>query len=509
MKAIGKYQLLDEIGGGAAGKTYRARDTFRNRELALKVLDPTLFANAEWKEQFCRELGACSDLRHRHITPIVDLGEVDGAIYVATDLLNGVDLRCHLQERRVLPLVEKLEFMTQVCDGLAHAHSKGIAHGNIKPSNLFVIAGKDPRILDLGLAKCLASVLAAGGKHADLLPNYLAPEQVLGQPFDAKSDVFSVAVVLYELLVQKYPFEAPANLIPREIVHSEPEPLRKLDPKLPEELEQLLGRALKKEPQQRLESADVFAAGLNAIAQKLRGDEASPSSSVATISELPPPVLTVSPRRDTLTPSPAIVVQSAAAPVVVPPVAPVAPPTPAPAISMTPSVAAPSAPPAPAKRPVAAQPRPAKGPDAGAAQVAGRIQKSLPLSRRVLTIAAAAVLAICLIGTILSRQRLHASQARSQSAAVQTQPAVAAPKETPPPAPPASQPVSAAPAAPAHAVSPEEILRGKVKPLWESGKYAQAMSLVNEILIDHPDLSEAQAWKRKIHAAQDAEEAIK
>src|ERR1700682_4822543 len=145
--------------------------------------------------------------------------------------------------------------MAQVSEGLTFAHSNGVAHGNLKPSNIFVV-GKDAKILDFGIASVVAG----------RFPNYLAPEQVLGQPFDARSDVFSCAVVLYELLVDTYPFQGPAGLIPRQIVHAEPEPLRNLDPRMPQELEQLLTRALHKNPQHRLETADQLASALYTIA---------------------------------------------------------------------------------------------------------------------------------------------------------------------------------------------------------------------------------------------------
>jgi serine/threonine protein kinase len=250
MTSIGKYKLLDEMGVGAVGTTYRATDTFRNREMVLKVLNPAIIGTPELREQICRDLSASAELRHPHIVKVRDLGEVDGAIYIATELLNGVDLRWHI-ERRILSLADKIDLMVQVCGALAFAHSKGVAHGNIKPGNIFV-TGKDATILDFGIGKCLASIVEAGGRPGALLPNYFAPEQVLGKPFKSRSDVFSVAVVLYELL-SKYPFPADANLIAREIVHTTPEPLRKLDPEIPDELEQLMVRALEKDPEKRLE----------------------------------------------------------------------------------------------------------------------------------------------------------------------------------------------------------------------------------------------------------------
>ena len=181
-----------------------------------------------------------------------------------------MDLRRFMQDNQELPLGQKLAVIAQVAEGLAFAHSRGIAHGNLKPSNIFVDGARDVSILDFGIAKWLAALLEAGGRPEGLMANYLAPEQVLGQPFDARSDIFALGLMLYEFASGKYPFSADPGLIPREIVHTEPEPLRKLDAQVPEELEQLVARALKKEPGQRLQTAEEFASGLYLAAQQLR-----------------------------------------------------------------------------------------------------------------------------------------------------------------------------------------------------------------------------------------------
>src|SRR5580704_604242 len=290
MKAIGKYQIIDEIGSGSAGTTYRVRDTAGEREFALKVLYSSASASPETKDKFCRSLASYAELRHPNIAKVQDMGEADGALYVATELLNGIDLRRHFEERRVLPLEEKLEFIAAVADALTVPHGKGIAHGNLKPGNIFIVAGKNGRILDFGSGKWLEVILAAGVKPSALLPNYLAPEQILGEPFDTRSDLFSVALILYELLTGKYPFQVEPNLIPREIVHSEPEPLRKLDPQIPEELEQLVARALNKNREERLQSAAEFSASLNSIAQKVRDSRTAPEPVTAVYTApVPPP----------------------------------------------------------------------------------------------------------------------------------------------------------------------------------------------------------------------------
>ena len=128
---------------------------------------------------------------------------MDEGIFVATEWRSGMDLRRFMQENQDLPLGQKLAVIAQVAEGLAFAHSRGIAHGNLKPSNIFVDAARDVSILDFGIAKWLAALLAAGSRPEGLVANYLAPEQVLGQPFDARSDIFALGVMLYEFACGK------------------------------------------------------------------------------------------------------------------------------------------------------------------------------------------------------------------------------------------------------------------------------------------------------------------
>src|SRR5260370_34022494 len=186
MKFIGKYQILNEIGPSAAGTAYRVRDTFRNRELALKVLGLATIADAERKDQLRREFGACSELRHPHIAEINEAGEADDAIYIATELLAGVDLRRYTEEHPALPLAQKLELIAQVCDALALAHSRGIAHGNIKPGKIFVSADQ-AKVLDFGTGRWRDATLAAGDPPAGFRSHSLAPGRCPGQPVRARA----------------------------------------------------------------------------------------------------------------------------------------------------------------------------------------------------------------------------------------------------------------------------------------------------------------------------------
>src|SRR3984957_4429922 len=230
MKSIGKYQVIEDLGSSATGKTYRVRDAFRNRQFAVKLLPIVPAFSAETKEQLCAHLAACAELTHRHIAKVQDLGTLDEEIFVATEWSSGTDLRRFMEENQDLPLGQKLAVIAQVAEGLAFAHSRGISHGDLKPSNIFVDAERDVNILDFGIAKWLAAIIDAGCGPEGLAANYLAQEQILGQPFDARSDIFTLGVILYEFASGKHPFSADPGLVPREIVHREPEPLGKLDP---------------------------------------------------------------------------------------------------------------------------------------------------------------------------------------------------------------------------------------------------------------------------------------
>ncbi len=517
MKTIGKYQVLQEIGRSAAGATYRVRDPFRKRELALKVLSPLAALSAEATDRLYRHLSACEELSHRHVARIHDLGEVEGGVYIATYLLAGSDLRTHLAGPAA-PISQQLTLLAQVCEGLSFAHAKGIAHGNLKPSNIFVVDGRDAAILDFGVGCWQSLLISAGARLNGLLPNYLAPEQILGQDFDTRSDLFSLAVVVYQMLAGRYPFEAPSGVIPREIVHSDPKPLRELNALIPEELEQTLVRALKKDPKERLETANELAASLYASALALRRQQPAPvdgsaggSDAGKTESAAPAPSAAPQPSPSELlalasatgTLAPVDIAETAPAPAGITAPAPVPQPVaPEPTVQPEPVAVAlttssetapelqsafafpPSAetPAASSAQVVAPQPPPVipEPPAAPAAQTpppapAGqwpspvgstpavqpaprKTNKSISLGRRIFVVAVAAALAIWAMATIISRQNLNASQDKPAEPAVQapSAPAPAAPPTAPelPPAQVQSTPSSEAAPAPKKVENP-------------------------------------------------------
>ena len=539
MKIIGKYQGAEEIGRSAAGVTCRARDPFRNRDFVLKVLSPLAALSAASKDRLYRDLAASWDLTHRHIAKVQDIGELEGIVYIATELLEGRGLADFLPAEAG-SIAEKLTLMAQVCEALACAHSRGIAHGNLKPNNIFITDTRNAAVLDFGTGTWQALLLASGVRLNGLLPNYLAPEQIMGEPFDGRSDIFSAGVVLYEVLAGQYPFQAAPGVIPREIVHSQPQSLREWNLHIPEELDQVVFRALSKDPRERFQSADELAANLYSLAQRMRREPPPPPVEVkpavandTTTAEPPaaemPGVEVAAPALEVVAPveeAPALEtamasVESEVAPEAIqPPSAqpapqtlgfatePIVEPVPPPELFL-PRPVVPAPPLAPAALPVAtAQP---PGPRSSPAKTNAR-------KRRLVTFVTGAVMALSMVGVIVVRQNIAAPGGNQQPAAQRpaaksTQPANIAP-EAVKPTPFVPQAASVTPAAPVRQETPaqpasEQILRGQVRPLWESGQYAEAMRLVDEVLANDPANAEARVWKRRIRAAQDAEADIK
>lgn len=275
MGFIGRYETYEEIGTGSMGSVYRARDIVLDREVALKVMHTGPELDPELKERFYREAKAGAKLQHPSIVVVYDLGEASGVAYIAMELLTGADLRQYIAEPRPLSLAQKIEYLTQVCDGLAHAHRAGIVHRDIKPSNIYIHQERQAKVLDFGIARLPSSKLTIVGKVLGT-PNYMAPEQILSLPCDARSDLFSAGIVFFEFLVNAHPFRS--SFVPRRIAEEEPDSLCCCDPSVPRSLDELLKRALQKNPEERIQTAEEFSAALRAIREDLRKFDVAPAS---------------------------------------------------------------------------------------------------------------------------------------------------------------------------------------------------------------------------------------
>jgi len=268
---IGKYRVVGTIGKGAMGEVYKAKDPLLNRFVAIKTIAPSLAADADFRRRFHREAQSAAQLSHANIVTVFDFGEEDGLPYMAMELLEGRDLKEVIRSRD-LRLGEKLSVMEQLCDGLAFAHSKGVVHRDLKPGNIHLQPNGQVKILDFGLALLGASDMTKSGTVMGT-PHYMSPEQVRGQKADARSDVFSVGAVFYELLSRHRAFDADSvHGVLFQILEQQPEPIRKWAPEVPAPLVAVVERALVKDPAGRFADAGEMARALADAREAMAGE---------------------------------------------------------------------------------------------------------------------------------------------------------------------------------------------------------------------------------------------
>jgi hypothetical protein len=266
-KTIGRYDIVELVGRGGMGVLYRAHDPQLERDVALKMMHVDFTLDTTARERFQREAKAIARLQHRNVVTIHELGEVDGAPYIVMEFLGGKDLEALLKsgDYQSMSLPQKLDVAIQLCEGLAYAHDQGIVHRDIKPGNVRVLEDGTVKILDFGIAKFAMSSVT---QSATVLgtPSYMAPEQIMSQPVDGRADLFAAGVLLYELLSGKKPFpgDTPTAVV-YQIMHSEPSGLRELQPDLPDALQEIVTRALQKNPNERYGRASEMASDLQTV----------------------------------------------------------------------------------------------------------------------------------------------------------------------------------------------------------------------------------------------------
>jgi eukaryotic-like serine/threonine-protein kinase len=272
---LGRYQILNEIGKGAMGVVYRARDPMINREVALKAIPlADEFEGRELEEargRFFREAEMAGRLSHPHIVTIFDAGEHDGTAYIAMELLRGRHLVEHTQPERLLPVAVALDLVGRLADALHFAHQRQVVHRDIKPANvMYDPSGAELKITDFGIARLTDSARTRTGVVLGT-PSFMSPEQLQGREVTGRSDLFSLAVTLYQLLTAHLPFRAdsmPALML--KIVQDPHPRIRAIRPDLPDKLDAFFERALGKDPADRFDSGAAFAAALRQIGGTLR-----------------------------------------------------------------------------------------------------------------------------------------------------------------------------------------------------------------------------------------------
>ena len=272
---LGRYEVIDRLGGGGMGEVYRARDTQLGRDVAVKVLPDSATDRPKRRERFEREAMAVAQLSHPNVLEIYDFGIDDGQVYAVTELLEGKDLYFHLR-KGPLPLRRALEIAVDIAEGLGAAHAKGVIHRDIKPSNIFITSSGTAKVLDFGLARMAepptltrpeqdAATLTGEGAVVGTV-GYMSPEQVRGDPVDARTDIFSFGCVLYEMFTGVKPFRRDSTLATlHAIVNDDPQPPSSLNPDLPTAVDHIVERCLAKDRDERFESARDIAFALRAL----------------------------------------------------------------------------------------------------------------------------------------------------------------------------------------------------------------------------------------------------
>ena len=275
LQRLGRYEMVERIGRGGMGVVYRARDPVLDRDVAIKSILGDLTADEPTAAQFEREARAAARLQHPNIITIYELGESEGSPYIVMEFLGGTDLEGLMRDRPRFPLLKKLDLLTQLCRGLGFAHAQGVVHRDIKPSNVRVLDDGTVKLLDFGIAKLSRS----DPTFSDLAGSvaFMAPEQLEGSGVDARSDIFAVGALMYELLGGRPPFagDSPAATA-YQVLNDEPAPLRALASEVPEALEATVARALEKHPDRRFQTVGELAEALrrigDALARSARGE---------------------------------------------------------------------------------------------------------------------------------------------------------------------------------------------------------------------------------------------
>lgn len=271
MMLDGRYELVELIGSGGMAVVYKAMCHRLNRYVAVKIMRPELAKNEKFRRRFQTESQAIAKLSHPNIVGVYDVSRTDHVEYIVMELVDGITLKQYLQDHGPLDAVQAVDFSLQIARALAHAHGKGIVHRDIKPQNILVVNDGVIKVADFGIANLQSEVPdveneAIGSVH------YISPEQARGLPVDGRSDIYSLGIVMYEMLSGKLPFDGDDDrTVALKHLSAVPTPLREIAPSVPEALEKIVMKAMEASLDNRYQTADALAADLEALQKSLTG----------------------------------------------------------------------------------------------------------------------------------------------------------------------------------------------------------------------------------------------
>jgi eukaryotic-like serine/threonine-protein kinase len=268
-KMLGPYQIVSVIGQGGMGTVYEAIQPRLNRRVAIKVLPEYLAQDGDFVQRFQREATTAASLQHPNILTIYDVGQEGNLHYIVMQLLEGCTLAQVIEREKVLPFSRAARIISQVASALDYAHQHDLVHRDVKPSNIFVSPSDHATLMDFGIVKALSGTRLTRTGVTIGTPEYMSPEQVEGQPLDHRSDLYSLGVVLYQMVAGRVPFVADTpNSVLYAHVHKPPVPPSQLNSSIVQPVEAVVLKALAKDPLARYQSGAQMAAALNAAVQQ-------------------------------------------------------------------------------------------------------------------------------------------------------------------------------------------------------------------------------------------------